>query len=101
MNCYVADECDLAWCDGLGMLIIIVAMVYFGLLYCFIIKKQFVKTLYNNVLKLIHKYSNILLEHRYLSMIFCRMGCYIGLCMITCHSLSNHLISCQVCKDIP
>ena len=72
VNCYVADECNLAWCDGLGMLIIIVAMVYFGLLYCFIIKKRFGKTLYNNVLKLIHKYSNILLEQRYTSMTFCR-----------------------------
>jgi len=83
------------------MLIIIVALVYCGLLYRFITQKHCGNTLYNNVLKPIHKYSNIILENRYTTMTFHRLGHYIGLCMITCHSLSNHLISCQVCKDIP
>jgi hypothetical protein len=101
MDFYVADECNLAWCDGLGMLIIIVALVYFGLLYYFIIKKHCGTALYNNVLKPVHRYSNILLEHRYTTMTFCRLSHYLGLCMISFHSLSNHLISCQVCKDIP
>jgi hypothetical protein len=78
VNFYIAGECDLAWCDGLGMLIIVVALVYFGLFYYFIIKKHCGKTLYNNVFKPIHKYLNIVLEQRYTTMTFCTLSLYLG-----------------------
>jgi hypothetical protein len=78
VNCYVADGCNLAWCDGLGMLIILLALVYIALFYYFIIKTFCGKTLYNNVFKPLYKCSNILLERRYTTMIFCMLSLYLG-----------------------
>lgn len=88
-------ECDLEWCDGLGMLLIIVVLVYTGLAYYCIIKKHCSKTLCN-VLKPIHKWSSTIMENRFRKTVICLLPfiaivVYLGVDTI---GSSERLISC-------
>ncbi|PNF32372.1 hypothetical protein B7P43_G10102 [Cryptotermes secundus] len=89
------QECDLEWCDGLGMLLIIVVLVYTGLAYYYIIKKHCSKTLYK-VLKPICRWLSTLMEHRYRKAVICLLPfvaivVYLGVDTI---GSSERLISC-------
>ncbi|KDR11084.1 Sodium/nucleoside cotransporter 1 [Zootermopsis nevadensis] len=61
-------DCDLEWCDGLGILIIILGLVYLGLLYYHIIKKFFGMFLERNILIPIHNQWHRLMAYRYLKL---------------------------------
>jgi hypothetical protein len=58
----VTGERYLEWCDGLGMLIIIVVLVYVALAY-YHIKKHYGKTLYN-IFEPVHTRWRTLMEQR-------------------------------------
>ncbi|XP_021935127.1 solute carrier family 28 member 3-like isoform X2 [Zootermopsis nevadensis] len=88
------DRC-LKWCDGLGMLIIIVVLIYSGLAY-FHIKSHYGNALYNNVFKLVHRWLNPAMEHRYRKTVICflpfiAIGVFLGIDTI---GDSERLISC-------
>lgn len=59
-------DCDLEWCDGLGMFIIIIALLYLGLSYYYIIKKFFGRVIYKTVMEPISEKFNRLMTKRYL-----------------------------------
>ncbi|KAJ9591155.1 hypothetical protein L9F63_002310, partial [Diploptera punctata] len=46
-----SGECEFDWCDGLGMLILVLAFTYFGLIYYHIIKKYFGSSINEKVIK--------------------------------------------------
>lgn len=48
---FFAGDCDLEWCDGLGMLIILISLVCLGLAYYYIIKKFFGKWIYKSIME--------------------------------------------------
>lgn len=59
-------DCDLEWCDGLGMFIILIALLYLGLLYYHIIKKRLGQLVYRRIMKPVSKWWNRLMTYRYL-----------------------------------
>jgi hypothetical protein len=58
-------DCDLEWCDGVGLLIILILLTYLGLIYYHIIKKFFGMLIYKNILTPIHEWWNRLMAHRW------------------------------------
>lgn len=44
-------EIDWDWCDGHGLLIILTALLYWGLFYYHILKRYFGKSIYNGIIK--------------------------------------------------
>ncbi|XP_069702918.1 uncharacterized transporter YutK-like isoform X2 [Periplaneta americana] len=64
-------DCDLEWCDGFGMLIIVLAVTYIGIFYYQIVKKYFGKTIYENVLHPVGKQWSSLMKQRFLKVVAC------------------------------
>jgi pyrimidine nucleoside transport protein len=62
--CIFSGDCDLEWCDGVGLLIILLVLIYLGLIYYHIIKKLFGMFVYNNILMPIHEWWNRLMTYR-------------------------------------
>jgi len=48
---YSAGDCDLEWCDGLGMLIILIVLVCLGISYYYILKKFFGRWICKNIME--------------------------------------------------
>jgi pyrimidine nucleoside transport protein len=58
---FSAGDCDLEWCDGLGMLIILIALLYLGLSYYYIFKKFFGRWIYKSIMEPIsEKWSRLM-----------------------------------------
>ncbi|KAJ9591156.1 hypothetical protein L9F63_002311 [Diploptera punctata] len=58
-------RCTIDWCNGLGMLIIILSFIYGGLIYYQIIKKYFGQFLYQNIIHPVHLWWKNQLKQRH------------------------------------
>jgi hypothetical protein len=62
---FFSGDCDLEWCDGLGMFIILISLLYLGLVYYHIIKKLFGRRVYRSIMVPVSKWWNRLMTRRW------------------------------------
>ncbi|XP_069702912.1 uncharacterized transporter YutK-like isoform X2 [Periplaneta americana] len=85
----VQGECSLEWCDGVGLLIILLALVYFGLFYYFIIKKFFGRFIFRKVFKPINNGWNKLVKNRYLRIVILSLPLVAVILYLVLDSIDN------------
>ncbi|KAJ4439381.1 hypothetical protein ANN_07503, partial [Periplaneta americana] len=86
---FFAGECSLEWCDGVGLLIILLALVYFGLFYYFIIKKFFGRFIFRKVFKPINNGWNKLVKNRYLRIVILSLPLVAVILYLVLDSIDN------------